>query len=168
VHESQTVLGTLPALAARYRALVKVARTLDRRRARLANELRTLYREHQRLWAERATLLRTVEGAIPRDRVNGPAPVAGGAPWSAPEAPPPDPPSDAAGLIAAVRERSARMLGGIREAKQALGVGRPAPPRTLPCPRCGSPGSVLGTEARWACVVCAWVGSAPIESPAPL
>jgi hypothetical protein len=168
VHESQMVLRALPTLTARYRALVKVARTLERRRARLANELRTLYREHQRLRAEPATLGRIVERAIPRDRPNGPAPAAGGAPVSAPAEPPHDPSTDAAWLIAAVRERSARMLGGIREAKRALGVGPPTPPRTVPCPRCGSPGNVLGDDARWACVVCAWVGSAPAESLAPL
>jgi hypothetical protein len=166
VRESQGVLGAVPTLMVGYRAVVTVARALERRGTRLATELRALRREHQRLWADRAALLRTLERAIPRDRENGRDQVAGGLPPPEPAGTARERSDEAAVLIAAVRERSERMLGGVREAKQALGL--PTPTRAALCPRCASVVRGPAFDTRWACVVCAWVGAAPIESPRPV
>jgi hypothetical protein len=164
VRDSQGVVEAVPTVMARYRALLKVARALEGRRARLAAELGTLRREHQRLWADRATLLGLLDRAI-RGPENGRDPADA-------EPTPPVPteawretPAEVASLIAAVRDRSQRMLGGIREARQALGL--PAAPRTALCPRCASVVSDPGVDTRWACVVCAWVGSLPAERALP-
>jgi hypothetical protein len=157
--ESQGVLEAVPTVMARYRALLKVARALEGRRARLASELQTLRREHQRVRTDRGTLLRLLDRTVgdPEDtRDPSPSPAADPA-WR-------DASADVAVLIAAVRERSERMLDGIREAKHALGL--PTPRRVILCPRCASMVSGSGVGARWACLVCAWVGPTPIE-PAP-
>jgi hypothetical protein len=160
LRESQGVLETVPTVMARYRALLKVARALERRRARLATELRTLRREHQRLWADRATLLRILERALPRPGGSEGEQETRIAVETWREAT-----AEVTALIAAVRERSEWLLGEIREAKHALGL--PTPVRAAVCPRCASVIAGPGADARWACVVCAWVGPTPVEPTPP-
>jgi hypothetical protein len=164
VRESQGVVEAVPTVMARYRALLKVARALERRRERLATELGTLRREHQRLWADRTTLLGLLDRAIGGAK-NGGDQVDAEPTAAVPLGPWRETPAEVASLIAAVRDRSERMLDGIREARQTLGL--PAAPRTALCPRCAAVISGPGVDARWACVVCAWVGWLPTEPALP-